>query len=400
MKLESDITGSTLYFFEMEPLTVVDVPDNASVRFCLKDEPDGAILLDEQYFPDFDGKIKVDIRDAISEKMFLKLPEIGKEIIQEDSYHDFSLEIGDLTPFSFTVNGFSRKARQVMSDVDYLRIPRDYIIPVSLHNFSIRSGLVYDGAYDSIEQPDFISTTASGKGTVTRLVALSDSDALSLGNFQIRLECCSGAVLSPRYQICQGSFEQYLFANRYGGFDNIAMDGALEFAPETNYEAGLYNGVRERISAEARHIYSQNSGYVTTKVIEAMSELICSPQIYHYVNRVFRRIIITESSASVNSEGHLHSFSFKYTYADAIHPPQLRGTGSSADIIGHKSCAACLTVEIDNNPMVISHGLNRFPSVTVISSDKEKVECVVRYESKDVVSVSWNGELSGMIYLI
>ena len=50
--------------------------------------------------------------------------------------------------------------------------------------------------------------------------------------------------------------------------------------------------------------------------------------------------------------------------------------------------------------MVISHGLNRFPSVTVISSDKEKVECVVRYESKDVVSVSWNGELSGMIYLI
>ena len=175
---------------------------------------------------------------------------------------------------------------------------------------------------------------------------------------------------------------------------------ALEFAPETNYEAGLYNGVRERISAEARHIYSQNSGYVTTKVIEAMSELICSPQIYHYVNRVFRRIIITESSASVNSEGHLHSFSFKYTYADAIHPPQLRGTGSSADIIGHKSCAACLTVEIDNNPMVISHGLNRFPSVTVISSDKEKVECVVRYESKDVVSVSWNGELSGMIYLI
>ncbi len=98
MKLESDITGSTLYFFEMEPLTVVDVPDNASVRFCLKDEPDGAILLDEQYFPDFDGKIKVDIRDAISEKMFLKLPEIGKEIIQEDSYHDFSLEIGDLTP--------------------------------------------------------------------------------------------------------------------------------------------------------------------------------------------------------------------------------------------------------------------------------------------------------------
>lgn len=57
-------------------------------------------------------------------------------------------------------------------------------------------------------------------------------------------------------------------------------------------------------------------------------------------------------------------------------------------------------VEIDNNPMIISHGLNRFPSVTVISSDKEKVECVVRYESKDVVSVSWNGELSGMIYLI
>ncbi len=287
-----------------------------------------------------------------------------------------------------------------MSDVDYLRIPRDYIIPVSLHNFSVRSGLIYDGSCDSIEQPDFISTTASGKGTVTRLIALPDSDASSLGNFQIRLECNSGTILSTRYQICQGSFEQYLFANRYGGFDNIAMDGALEFAPETSHEAGLYDGVRERISAETRHVYLQNSGYVTTKVIEAMSELICSPQIYHYVNGVFRRIIITESSVSVNSEGHLHSFSFKYTYADAVHPPQLRGTGTSAGIIGHKSCAGCLTVEINNNPMVISHGLNRFPSVTVISSDKEKVECVVRYESKDVVSVSWNGELSGMIYLI
>jgi len=60
----------------------------------------------------------------------------------------------------------------------------------------------------------------------------------------------------------------------------------------------------------------------------------------------------------------------------------------------------CLTIGIDNNPQVISHGLDRFPSVTVISSEGEAVECVVRYESRDVVSVSWSGDLTGKIYLI
>lgn len=86
------------------------------------------------------------------------------------------------------------------------------------------------------------------------------------------------------------------------------------------------------------------------------------------------------------------------TLTEAIQEERIRATIAEkrlGDIM-----PKCLTIDIDNNPMVISHGLDKFPSVTIISSNNEEVECVVRYESKDIVSISWNGELTGKIYLI
>ena len=107
----------------------------------------------------------------------------------------------------------------------------------------------------------------------------------------------------------------------------------------------------------------------------------------------------TEEEYSMNPVRIVNQFTgLKETLTEAILEERTRATTAEKNLAD--AMPKYLTVEIDNNPMVISHGLNRFPSVTVVSSDKEEVECVVRYESKDIVSVSWNGELSGMIYLI
>ena len=57
---------------------------------------------------------------------------------------------------------------------------------------------------------------------------------------------------------------------------------------------------------------------MSRKTLEAMKDLICSRQIWHWKDGAFRQIVIMESDISSASDNMLHSFSFKYRYADKL----------------------------------------------------------------------------------
>lgn len=58
-----------------------------------------------------------------------------------------------------------------------------------------------------------------------------------------------------------------------------------------------------------------------------------------------------------------------------------------------------LVLDITTNPMIIEHGMKHLPSVTVLDSDGKVCECQITYIGATQVQVSWNGELTGKIYL-
>ncbi|MGM9763365.1 MAG: hypothetical protein ACI3ZQ_05035 [Candidatus Cryptobacteroides sp.] len=326
MNLITDINGKILFLYEMGPI-IIDADDegrSSLVTFALYDKESGEQLLREQYYPDFDGMIRIDIRDIISDAFSIDVPALDTEIQQVHNFKEFRFTIGNyldsMIQGRFTVNGFSEKTDTRMSDIDFLSVPADFQIPVSAPNMGIMDRVQVDFGGIALGYDDILVTNESGKGSVTRLMSMEEVLVESFKSlpFLIKLSVdgIEGWIKSPVFQIHPGHFHQYLFANRYGGFDNVPMSGSLNFVPDINHETGTYLGKTKRLSSDSENIYLQNSGYLTRKTMIAMTELICSRQIYHLVEGVWRSIVVIESTLSVNSADTLHSFSFKYKYAD------------------------------------------------------------------------------------
>lgn len=55
---------------------------------------------------------------------------------------------------------------------------------------------------------------------------------------------------------------------------------------------------------------------------------------------------------------------------------------------------------IGASPQIIVHNLGRFPEVLCINAEGEKCEVSVSYQNANQVTVSWQGEMSGKLYLI
>lgn len=319
MILENDIIGKVLYLHGLRDLIVVaeSESEKESPIRCTITGPFGDTLLDETYWFDFSGTISIDIKDAVSSIFVYADPAIGEEVSHSGLGFDFSIDIGDGSiAGSFTINAMSENARLRTSDIDMLRIPYDYILPLSIHDFVERSGVEFVSPAGTLTKPDWLQTSGTGKGSRTRFVEMSGASERLKRSFHVLFLGTTPSITTPQFRLCSGHFEQYLFANRYGGYDNIPMDGELLYEPETEYETGLYHEQEMQITAKCTDRYTQNSGYVTRKTVEAMKELIRSRQIFHLKDGTFRKIVILESDISMSSVDSIHSFSFQYRYAD------------------------------------------------------------------------------------
>lgn len=321
MTLDTDISGQTLYLPDMDDIVISSTEEsekNSPVKILLSDTG-GNTILEEYYFFNFDGIISIDIKDVLSEYFSHVLPAIGEDTAQAGLSAGMSIDVndGELSA-GFTVNGMSSRAKERSSDIDVLRIPEDFILPLSVHDIAERSGVEFVTPYRRHLQQSWLPTSGTGKGSMTRLSDISGYPSWLKESFHVEFPGTDPLIASPQFKLCSHHFEQYLFANRYGGFDNIPMDGLLESEPDTEHEAGMYAGKTRQIRSRCTCEYTQNSGYVSRKTLEAMKDLICSRQIWHWKDGAFRQIVIMESDISSASDNMLHSFSFKYRYADKL----------------------------------------------------------------------------------
>lgn len=394
--LQNDILGLVMNYHELEPVVVVA---EIGVAVRVKLSSNDGILIDEAYWPDFNGQVVLDISDVVAQGLYLEIPDIGKDHQQTSIFKAFNLDINDGEISGvFTVNGYSKLADSRMSDIDTMRVPSDYILPLSLANLQQRDGISIHLQSGVILEREGLSTDGSGLGCVSHFLSLDGIDGIVAGQrLQARLTVGDSIITGPVLEVCNGKFEQYLFANRYGGFDNIAMDGQLMFVPELSFETGICDGAVQQVESDATYQYTQNSGYLSRKVMEIASELLCSPQIYHFVDGSFRPIVIIESDLQSASRDNLHSFSFKYKYADGSRPKMLTTAKQSTPRRAERLPA--LMYPVSDSPMTIVHNRSGHPCVTVVDDNLNVVEVAVEYLDESTVRLSWNGELSGYIFI-
>ena len=394
-----NIIGKVLYFHEMGPITVYS---NINSPIHIRLSSDNGTIIDESYWPGFDRTVSIDIAEIVSPMFQVTIPRTDEDTLQSDIAKIFHINVnhGEIVG-SFTINGFSKEARTHISDIDILRVPSDYRLPITLHNFTSRNGIGIQPSNGEIFYINGLETSASGVGAVSRMLEIDEIVRLSgQKSFHIVLECDNQSICSPLFEICNGDFEQYLFINRYGGFDNIPMDGQREFLPDMSFESGLLGNTNQQLDSTAEYIYSQNSGFISRTVLELASELLCSPQIYHLdkKNNEFRPIVITESSLGSKSKDSLHSFSFKYKYADGSRPIALKGS-SVGQYNRTTGSQPTLMYAITGNPMTISHNRNKYPTVSVVDLSLKEIGVCVEYPDINTVRISWNGNLEGYIYI-
>lgn len=391
------LAGQVIYFDELKTIELVSY-DNSPVSVSLACDG-GVVLFDEIYHPGFDGKIFLDIKDIIETEMYLTIPSEWIDTQQTSIYKEFSLTVDDADPIIFTICGYASEALNRITDIDYLRIPKNYKLPLTLINQWDRSGIRFRFPDGTVKETYGLSTSSS-IGAVSTMFTVEDSLASGHDSFVVELDCEEKTLYSPVFQICEGDFEQYLFANRYGGFDNIAMDGVREFVPKMSFESGIYSSGNEQISSDSEYIYSQNSGFISKRVAELASELLCSNQIYHLdKDGEFRRIVILDSNIETRSDESLQSFSFKYKYVEDSRPAMLKMRGVTSYAGTSASERRTQVHAVNTSPQIVTHNLGRFPNVTVINKEREVVMTGIEYQDDNHVTISWIGELEGYIYI-
>lgn len=313
----------------------------------------GSIVLDNIYTPSFDGMVHLDLRELVQRNTVNFLPTICPDddmitdgiVFQYRAHSTVFVSVGYANTgksYYFTVCGFESGAQERCTDIDFLRIPEDYLLPLSLYlpapeqahcnlshflesgqrrtllaeetkpfkatqNYTPGNALIF-----SRDIP--IKAVPARIGEQFRIVQVADGvtpqTILSEGTPLHR------EIATPMMKICPGEFHQYIFLNRYGHYDNIPMSGAKTYSPEYDIENAEKAYSIDKVRSTMRESYTQNTGPQTRATLEALAELLLSPEIFHYVpGKSIRRIVVENPTLTVNSQNSINTATFSWRYA-------------------------------------------------------------------------------------
>lgn len=268
-------------------------------------------------WPDFSGRLEIDLKPLVKDLFVPSLPSSVATI--QRNYASLKMKSEDDDQYTYAeVNLFSEDSLTRMSDADELEVPKNYVLPISYADDDTFDSAVIETRSGEIGIMDLISEgSGDNLGRFTMMLGIGSLQLGGDDTFRIRISSAITPDLrSPVYHITSREMEQYLFYNRLGGWDNIAMGGRRTFAPEMEFSSHIESGVRKPTLCKATRQYVQNSGWMTLASAEALSRLLASPAIYHLSGGVWRGIVITASDITIESDASQHSLSFTYRYSE------------------------------------------------------------------------------------
>lgn len=320
----NELSGKTVFLEDLENLTGWGGTGMRPTRIMLVQS--GRTILDESYYPGFDGNINLDYRDAVSHIIVPSLPDVRLGEMSPDKsngYVALTMDFGG-EEYAFFANGFSADAKTVVSDIDYLTVPSEARIPLNIYAGWTAHTISLSFGNCNVRLIDKAGLSADGKGYFTYYF---DVNSLPVGThpFHLVVSAHDGTdtvvMKSCVYQIRKDDFQQFLFAGRLGGYVYFPMAGALECMPEYDIENGTYyRRRRAKVYCSLSPVFSQYTGGLTQRASAVLSELLTSDHIYHLCGNTWRRIVIEEVSLSFRNIDALNYGSFRFRYSDEISP--------------------------------------------------------------------------------
>ena len=275
------------------------------------------LIFEGGLWPDFNGSLVIDLAPEIKNAYTPVLPGAAAALQQNYIYLKFRDEDDDPGVYHYgTVNLFSIDALERMSDADELVVPENFILPVNYVQIDTINDAYIATRNGMIDIKELCPVGNKEEGVFSFLRPIKSLNLLPGEKFRVVIVRDGEAVYSPYYSVTSRDMEQYLFYNRLGGWDNIAMSGRLSIVPEYEFGRGRKDGKSVQTSAAVTRKYKQNSGGLTRQSASALAQLLESPAIYHLVNGEWQKIVIDAAEITIESDAHIHSISFNYVYSD------------------------------------------------------------------------------------
>lgn len=317
--IENLIANHT-YFLTNLPKVLIDGEPEASIEVRITELTSGTRLFHGKLWPDFRAQLEIDLKPLIKDFFKPEYPFPPKNTAFYTK-NFIQLQIEDLSyddDITIYVNLFAGDSLYGMSDIDEMAIPASgYDLPISWPN---ESGLAFAKVISQKEEDDGLghilnyNSLYPGKGRNHAMLNSIYQDSSS--PFYIHISCTDEDCCSPVYHVEPGEYEQYLFYNRYGSWDNVAMRGRRTICPEMEFTTALQSGSWVKGDSEVIKKYTQDSGYMSKKTIAALMLLMESPAIYHKRHGTWKKIVVDECTPTLNSDDTLHSLSFTYRYSE------------------------------------------------------------------------------------
>ncbi len=308
---------------------------------------DATLLLDEQYYPDTDGRIRIKMADLISQQLFIQVPDYAQTVFHQPQAHGaFTAEI-DEDPLNFTVvKGFLQ--RPPFDVPHFLQhnwlTTAPYIKAVKFHDpewltcYPVSSVVVRIRATfpDATTQTVTYATLEANK-----VQSINVNPGLIIGLFtqepakwEIYTEASGQQRQSTRTYLygtgCDQHDDLFVFENRLGGIDTIRFTGTATRNDSSLFENARFDEYVVDFFAAPELSVQKNTGPLGTRLqLNHALDFFRSLR-KHHLTHGFIAGIYLDKPVLESTKGELNSFTFDFSYSDfkiaypeiAI-PPQL-----------------------------------------------------------------------------
>lgn len=308
-----------------------------------------SLILDELYYPDNNGIVRVKLSDLVSMMLYSSIPDYSQTVYhQSAAYGQFSVEIDEENPINFTVvKGFLQRA-----DFDVEQFLRFNWLTTQPTNKAVK---FHDPEWLTcypVEAVD-VRIRATFADATTQIITYATLEAdkvqsinlnpgLIIGLFSnepIKWEVYTEASSQQRQYIqtyrnstqCDEYDDLFIFQNRLGGIDTIRFTGTATRADSTQFENARFDEYVLDFFAEPELAMQKSTGSLATRAeLDHALDFFRSMRKFHLARGYIAGIYIAEKPALESTKGLLNNYRFGFSYSDfkvaypeIATPPQL-----------------------------------------------------------------------------
>lgn len=301
------------------------------------------LILEEKYFPDASGEIRIDLEDVVDGLLSLQVPDLNVPVfsqslgcLQFKAVIDTTEELfkvvkgGVNTPSidtaAFLVNNFltwQPQSKTVsLTDPQWLSYYADAECKMVAKAYLVDSTVQI---LDVATLPAGILTTVNV--TYQQLAALFSSQPYSIDLWV----SSAGIVRSYIQRFSLGSevpefSDLFVFANSLGGIDSVSFTGQIQHNDNFVFTRGLFDDMTRDFNVDADQAFTKETGFFKTDGERIWSlEFFKSLQKYHLAAGVLKNVILPKQTLE-SVPGDLNGYSFTFAYGKQTRYLQLSRT--------------------------------------------------------------------------